>query len=98
MVFMALARRHVGAQSQARNRNANHEREQQKKRVVEVAARKRPAVRRGAPYGKDARISAVVAVARWLRRSAAHISGNPARNASGPLLGDFSVLGPKRGT
>src|SRR5207245_3243477 len=36
MVFVALARRDISAQSQAGHRNADHEREQKKKRVVEV--------------------------------------------------------------
>ena len=44
---------------------------------------------------KHARMSAVVAVSRWLRRNAAHISGKTAKNANGPLLAVCSISGLK---
>src|SRR5215471_18070642 len=42
MSFMTLSRRHLSAQCKARNRNADYECKQKKKRVVEVATREGP--------------------------------------------------------
>src|SRR5215471_11587392 len=44
---------------------------------------------------KHARISEVVAVSRWLRRSAAHISGKTAKKANGALFAVCSISGLK---
>src|SRR5262249_6986805 len=52
MSFMTLSRRHLSAQCKARNRNADYECKQKKKRVVEVATREGPTKRSSAPYGE----------------------------------------------
>src|SRR5262249_59190843 len=52
MNFMTLSRRHLSAQCKARNRNADYECKQKKKRVVEVATREGPTNRSSAPYSE----------------------------------------------